>query len=141
MATFGVRQLTRLSVSYCEHGGSSRGVRAIISSGGLVDFALANSDAKVVVYTQNGQHPFVRGEYVTGWDKTIGVKNLDENIIMKKIGLLSNSSGRKLLRFKKVRGLQAGKAGCRTVKARLCQRQPATAFSGVVAAAHDALLP
>ncbi len=101
MSSNGVRQLQKLSLSYCSHSGSSKSLRSIISNGQLVAFAEANPSVQVVAFTNNGHHPFIRGEYLTGFDKTIGVKNLDVETIMKNILRLSNSSGRKLLKFKK----------------------------------------
>ena len=101
MATHGIRQLLKLEISYCPHSGSSKGIRSIITSGDLVSFAEENVDVEVFAYQGRGKHPFVRGSYLTGWDKTIGCKNESPGKIMTQIELLANSSGRKLTKFEK----------------------------------------
>ena len=71
MATRGIRQLQKLTLSYCEHGGSSRYVREFISSGKIVEYARANPQVQVAVEVSNGRHPNVTAEYLTGWDKQV----------------------------------------------------------------------
>mmetsp|Transcript_18320 Transcript_18320/g.38118 ORF Transcript_18320/g.38118 Transcript_18320/m.38118 type:complete len:132 (+) Transcript_18320:213-608(+) len=100
MATHGKRQLLRLTLSYCPYGGSSNGIKTVIKDY-LRPIALANPDLEIAVETRGGRHPFVRGEYLTGWDKTIGVKNEDPAKIVDKITMLNESSGRKLTKFTK----------------------------------------
>jgi len=71
MATRGVKQLQKLTLAYCEHGGSSRHIRDFISSGRIVDYAKANPTVQVSVEVRNGHHPAVVGKYLTGWDKQV----------------------------------------------------------------------
>jgi|UniRef100_A0A7S2UTM3 large subunit ribosomal protein L43 len=96
MATRGVKQLEKLRFLYCEHGGSSRAVREYISSGKVVDFCNANPSVTVIVQPRNGNHPFVKAEYMTGFDKHIGVKNVELKRVEQVVAMLNNSSGRKI---------------------------------------------
>jgi len=102
MATHGIKQLHKLTVAYCPHSGSSRHLRAFLGSsdGFFRKFAQENPTLNIDVIQRRGKHPFVRGEYVKGWDKTICVKNETDEVICKQINNLNNSSGRKLKKFK-----------------------------------------
>jgi large subunit ribosomal protein L43 len=75
MATRGVKQLQTLRIAYCNYGGSSESVRAFISSGKIVDFAKQNPSVEVIGELRNGKHPYIRAEYLTGFDKQVCVKN------------------------------------------------------------------
>ncbi|GMI25550.1 hypothetical protein TeGR_g4667 [Tetraparma gracilis] len=101
MATHGQRQLLRLTISYCPHSGSSAHVRDFFASGQLLSFASANADLEIKSSVRRGKHPYIQGEYRTGWDKTIGIKNLPEKTILKNIHLLNDSSGRKITKITK----------------------------------------
>jgi len=92
------RQLLRLTLSYCPHSGSSVGLRTLLSTD-LLPFASTNPDLEISVSTRPGKHPYVKGEYRTGWDKVIGVKNEVPEVILKKMNLLNDSSGRKNTKF------------------------------------------
>lgn len=75
-------------------------MRSLISTN-LKPFAVANPTLEIVVNNVNGKHPNVKGEYRTGWDKVVGVKNMEVNEIMNQIVRLNDSSGRKLTKFTK----------------------------------------
>lgn len=95
MATRGVFQLKKLTVKYCEHSGSSRGTREFIRHH-IVEFANRTPAAEVVTELRPGQHPFIVGEYITGSNKVIGIKNLPPKDIMGYAMMLRNTSGRKV---------------------------------------------
>mmetsp|Transcript_56720 Transcript_56720/g.61448 ORF Transcript_56720/g.61448 Transcript_56720/m.61448 type:complete len:176 (+) Transcript_56720:53-580(+) len=65
MATRGVFQCKKLTLRYCEHGGSSRAVRDYLSSGQLLDWARQRPSVDIKVKVRNGKHPNLRAEYVT----------------------------------------------------------------------------
>lgn len=96
MATRGVFQLRKLTVKYCGYGGSSSGAREFIRHR-IVEFANITPAADVVTELRPGHHPYIRGEYETGWSKTIGVKNTTPKEIMDVAMMLRNSSGRKVI--------------------------------------------
>ncbi len=101
MATHGQRQLLRLTLSYCEKGGSSRNIRDLFQSRAIVEFAEKHPDLEIKTQVRNGKHPYVKGDYRTGWDKVIGVKNMSPDKVIKYCEMLNNSSGRKLKAFTK----------------------------------------
>ena len=101
MATHGERQLLRLTLSYCNNGGSSRFVRELLATNQLVSFANANPELEIKTEIKKNAHPFIRGEYKTGWDKTIGCKNLDNATLLKNMNMLNDSSGRKITKITK----------------------------------------
>ena len=75
-------------------------MRSLISTS-LKPFALSNPTLEIVVSKVNGRHPNVKAEYRTGWDKVVGVKNMDVADIMEQIVRLNETSGRKLTKFTK----------------------------------------
>ena len=99
MATRGVKQLRKLKLIYCEHGGSSASVREFISSGRVVSFAKENPDVTLIVKPRNGKHPHVMGQYLTGYDKQICVKNESLKRIEEVLQMLNNTSGRKITKL------------------------------------------
>ncbi|DBA69533.1 TPA: hypothetical protein ACH3X2_012733 [Trebouxia sp. C0005] len=62
MTQRGVWQLQRLTVSFCEHSGSSRGAREFVKSF-LPLFAEDNKHIEVKAEVKPGRHPCLRGEY------------------------------------------------------------------------------
>lgn len=95
MATRGVFQLRKLTVLYCEYGGSSKGAREFIRHQ-IVDFANKTPAAEVVTELRPGRHPYILADYETGENKAIGVKNITPSEIMDYAMTLRNSSGRKV---------------------------------------------
>jgi large subunit ribosomal protein L43 len=96
MATRGVFQLQKLVLTYCEHGGSSRAVRDVISSGQLSQWAVEHPHVQIHVQVRNGRHPFVEGSYVNRAKHQVGVKNRTTNDVLSVCDLLHNRSGRKI---------------------------------------------
>jgi large subunit ribosomal protein L43 len=96
MATRGVYQLQKLTLRYCEHGGSSRSVREIISSGTLSEWATNHPHVQVHVVVRNGKHPYVEGEYLNRAKHQVGVKNRPVQYVVGVCDMLHNRSGRKI---------------------------------------------
>ena len=65
MATRGVIQCQKLTLFYCEHGGSSQAVRDFLSTGKLLHWAKDRPTVQIRVKVRNGKHPFVKAEYLT----------------------------------------------------------------------------
>lgn len=65
MATRGVFQCQRLTLRYCEHGGSSRVVRDYLASGRLLEWATDRPTVEIKVKVANGKHPNLQAGYIT----------------------------------------------------------------------------
>jgi len=65
MATRGVFQCQKLTLRYCEHGGSSRAVRDYLASGRLLEWASVRPTVHIRVKVANGKHPNVTADYIT----------------------------------------------------------------------------
>ena len=101
MATRGIKQLTKLKVFFCEHGGSSSSVRDYISRGNIIQFAQQNPTVEVIAQLRNGKHPYILAEYLTGSSKQVCVKNEPIERINSVVEMLNNSSGRKITKITK----------------------------------------
>jgi large subunit ribosomal protein L43 len=104
MATRGVTQLQKLSIVYCEHGGSSRAVRSYLGSKNghrLAAWAAAHPDTAVEVVVRNGRHPHVAARYRTqAVQHQVCVKNRRSwREIEAVLDQLANRSGRKIKRI------------------------------------------
>jgi large subunit ribosomal protein L43 len=96
MATRGVIQLKRLSLHYCEHGGSSRVVRDYLKSGRIVSWCQDHPDVYVKVNIRNGHHPFVQAQYKTGASQQVTAKTCTTvKSVEELMNMFYNRSGRK----------------------------------------------
>lgn len=95
MATRGVFQLRKLKIRYCDWGGSSRGARDFIRER-IAYFARETPAAEIETEVKRGRHPCLVGEYISGDEQIIGVKNLSPQEIWKYAISLRNSSGGKV---------------------------------------------
>ncbi|KAF8065966.1 hypothetical protein N665_1163s0002 [Sinapis alba] len=99
MALKGVWQLKKLVVSYCNWGGSNRGIRAFMDSESpaLIE---KNPQLEVVTALSRGQHPYLKGEYqMKGWC-VMCVKNMDTEEVLLNATRLRNSLGRKVVKLR-----------------------------------------
>lgn len=101
MATRGVVQLQKLTLKYCEYGGSSRAIRDFIANGRLVAWATLHPDTAVEVKVRNGHHPLVEGAYISqAVDHQISVKNYDSwRDVQEVCQMLADRSGRKITKI------------------------------------------
>ena len=109
MATRGVIQCQKLTLFYCEHGGSSQAVRDFLGSGRLVDWARERPQVSIQIKVRNGKHPYVKADYLTGIQSS---KANTHQICLKSnaarspdvagvLDQLYNRSGRKITKFTK----------------------------------------
>ena len=101
MATRGVVQLRKLTLKYCEYGGSSRALREYISNGRLAAWASQHPDTLVEVKVKNGHHPLVKGEYLSGSvQHQVTVKNYKHwHHVEEVCQMMADRSGRKITKI------------------------------------------
>ena len=90
MCSRGVWQLKSLLVQYCEHGGSSHGVRDYLQRL-LLPFAQANPQLRIAVTTRANRHPRVQGWYVKDDGKSLSLANLSAEQIAERIQFLRDA--------------------------------------------------
>ena len=90
MCSRGVWQLRSLMLQFCNHGGSSRGVRQFAEQM-LVPFATANPQIQIAVSNKSGRHPLVTGFYVNDPAKTLSLKGLSAKQVLQRIQTLRDS--------------------------------------------------
>ncbi|CDF39682.1 hypothetical protein CHC_T00009060001 [Chondrus crispus] len=94
MARRGVWELNEVIVRYCASSGSSRGIREFVAKD-LADFAERNPQITFKTEIRGG-HPCVFGKYITGYERSITLKNLSPEKIGDVFTYLRNTLGRKV---------------------------------------------
>lgn len=92
MSSGGKRQLQQIVLRYCDWGGSSKGMREFLRAQ-VVDFCRANPDVAVETEVKRNRHPFIRGVYLNGREKTIDCPNRDVAWIAEKVRFLNEQVG------------------------------------------------
>ena len=77
MSIRGVYQLMRLELKYCDHGGSSRHLRNFLENH-LKTLREEWSHLDITTTVRRGRHPHVTGTYRNGRQKTVDLKNKEE---------------------------------------------------------------
>eukprot|EP00798_Chlamydomonas_sp_ICE-L_P019133 gene19133-25740_t len=95
MAKYGVWMLETLVLKYCDHGGSSTGLRAFIKEQ-LPAFKEKNPQLILEEILRHGRHPQVVACYKNGRSKPICMKNKSPEEIEEEISWLRNSHGRSM---------------------------------------------
>ena len=95
----GVWQLQRLQIKYCEHGGSSEGVRRMLKRG-IEQFEQTNPQIEISTVVNNGHHPVIIGEYLNGNSRTTCVKNTKPIDILGVMQTLRDTWGKKVQTLK-----------------------------------------
>ena len=87
MCSRGVWQCRGLLLQYCNHSGSSAGVRAWCERF-LVPFAEANPQIQFAVSVKPNKHPMVQAHYLHDKPKKLSLKNLSAHQVVERIHLL-----------------------------------------------------
>lgn len=88
----------KVSVQYCNHGGSSSGIRELLASGSLNSVAKDKSKIFFDITKQKG-HPKLVFHYNNDQINQISIANLQPREILNKIDEFSQSSGNKLFKW------------------------------------------
>lgn len=99
MALRGVWQLQKLIVSYCDWGGSSRGIRAFMETH-LPSLKESNPRLEVVTELIRGQHPHLKAFYRNKNERVVCVKNMTPEDVLLHATRLRNALGRKVVKLK-----------------------------------------
>lgn len=67
MCSRGVFQLQKLQLFFCDFGGSSAGVRELITSQKFKDFFAQNPQIKLDLICKRNHHPHIKGTYINGY--------------------------------------------------------------------------
>ncbi|KAG5356851.1 54S ribosomal protein L51 [Yarrowia sp. C11] len=86
-----VLQCKKVTFRYCNWGGSSEGMRQYLDKN-LQKIAAQNPEIEFVAVKDIG-HPFIRGEFVNGAEKTICCKNKHPRFIDGKFEMLKSTDG------------------------------------------------
>ncbi|KAI9902567.1 hypothetical protein N3K66_001919 [Trichothecium roseum] len=95
-----ILQCKKIELTYCEWGGSSRGMIGFIKSL-FPRFAAAHPQIEFSVSPRPGRHPVITGHYINGRTKPVCVRNEEPYLILKKMELLRDANGEKLFRTTK----------------------------------------
>ncbi|RLV94519.1 54S ribosomal protein L51 mitochondrial [Spathaspora sp. JA1] len=88
----------RITVQYCNWGGSSTGIRQILSSGQLDHIASQKNHTFFEIVRKAG-HPSLTFYYNNDATEVVNVANLDSENIVQKLEEYSQRSGNKLIKF------------------------------------------
>lgn len=95
MCTRGVFQLRKLSLFFCDFGGSSEGVRNALVSQELKDFMEENKHIDFNFIIKRNHHPFLTGAYINGYLKDIPLRSSNSDQVLEALCRLRNQLGRK----------------------------------------------
>ncbi|EGW32421.1 uncharacterized protein SPAPADRAFT_61493 [Spathaspora passalidarum NRRL Y-27907] len=88
----------RITVQYCNWGGSSTGLRQVLSSGQLDHIARQKKYTFFEVVKKSG-HPSLTFHYNNDTTQVVDIANLDSEKIVEKLEEYSQRSGNKLIKF------------------------------------------
>ncbi|KAJ1977134.1 39S ribosomal protein L51, mitochondrial [Dimargaris xerosporica] len=90
----------KLVFTYCERGGSSRGMHEYLTQGRLEAWAQQHPQIEIQVEPRPSTHPMVYGQFLGGREKSFCARKLTCEEIEAKVQELANTSGRPDTRFR-----------------------------------------
>ncbi|GMM52263.1 mitochondrial 54S ribosomal protein [Starmerella bacillaris] len=94
-----VHPCKRITLRFCNWGGSSKGMRELLRTQ-LKDIAAKDPKIEFNVLQESG-HPVIQGEYTNGVKKTICVRNKNPTEILEKLTFIKDCGGTKLKKYKR----------------------------------------
>ncbi|CAG98167.1 Mrpl51 [Kluyveromyces lactis] len=85
----------KITLQYCNWGGSSQGLRDFLTSNRMIQWAEKYPTIQFEIVRKSG-HPVIKGDYVNGRNKAICVKNLNIDNVENKLKLIRDASGEQL---------------------------------------------
>ena len=77
MAVRGIYQLRKLSTSFCDLSGSSKGVRQFLECEQLQKFMSENEQIEFEFILKRGDHPLINGLYINNFMKDRSLRNMN----------------------------------------------------------------
>uniref|UniRef100_A0A7S2RB73 Large ribosomal subunit protein mL43 n=1 Tax=Mucochytrium quahogii TaxID=96639 RepID=A0A7S2RB73_9STRA len=100
MCSRGVWQLEKLTIRYCQNGGSSKGIRKFIRHD-VIKFAEENPQVSVQTVLKPNRHPIIVAEYKKGPSQVHSCRNYDRDEINGIVNDVRDRTGRLITRIKK----------------------------------------
>lgn len=88
----------KITIQYCNWGGSSRGVRQVLSEGSINKFALNNSNVAIEILKKSG-HPNLKFNYNNDRVTEVDVRNMDGNKVLSTLKEYVQRSGNDLFKY------------------------------------------
>lgn len=95
-----IQPCKKITLRYCNWGGSSKGMREFVRTGEFAKFAEKYPKVQFELRREPG-HPVVKGDFINGRDKVICVRNMEPQKIKQKLTVLRDSSGERLKYYNK----------------------------------------
>ena len=86
-----------MKLQYCDWGGSSKGVRELLSKNELDVFLQQNPSINFAAYIRTGSHPCFHTEYINGWHCSIPLRNLQPEEVMEMLLKARNQFGQRAI--------------------------------------------
>lgn len=93
-----VRPCYKISIQYCNWGGSSQGVRDLLSKGALQNFASSHKDTVVEISRRQG-HPKLTFQYNSGAVESVDARNLLTSEVLRRLDEYVQRSGNAKFKF------------------------------------------
>ncbi|KAJ1634175.1 hypothetical protein T492DRAFT_975143 [Pavlovales sp. CCMP2436] len=90
--------VSRFSLRYCLHSGSSRGVRDFLETC-LVPFATDHPDIPIDILLQPGRHPTFLADYVEAPSRLVSLRNAARLEVLEMLKRYRDMSGHRVRRF------------------------------------------
>jgi large subunit ribosomal protein L43 len=94
MCSRGVYQLAKLSLYFCDYGGSSAGVRSLLLSPKIKEFISNNPQLKIDFICKRNNHPYISGSYINGYNKSVPLRSMSPEDVLDKLTGLRDQLGR-----------------------------------------------
>lgn len=93
-----VKPCHKITIQYCNWGGSSRGIRELLTKGSINNFALNNSGIFIEVLKKSG-HPVLKFNYNNDAEQVVDIKNKSFSEINTLLNDYSQRTGKDLKKF------------------------------------------